>query len=598
MHYLRLTTRVKGPLLVGGLVSALVVFFVYTNLISPRPYYTLEYDIEPDYYYNARLINSGQSPDGVHHPGTPVYYLGALILRLTGTDLDRTGLFFDYSHLVTLLLTATALVFFVRVALRHVQPGFGLLVLASIVAWPSFLTFGEYFGADAFVIAAGLPTIALFWEELRRPSPPRSRVYLLVGAGLGLCLAIKLSFLPVAVALVIVSWANILSAHRSARGMRTLVLQSAIVPAGAVAVFLVTTAPIMGRLAEVPQHFIDHGQLEGLSVSGFFSAVIWFAQAAMPYFVMLVASVFLYVALAIDHVRTRTSTSMTAAVKTVTRSYRTGYLTGGAFVLLMLLAVVYLMAQSEVWASVPAADVGGWIPRETDPGLVLRQMWPCALGIPFLLLYCYHNARTRWPSIRLDRLCFQIAFFLVGLVIVGWALAIRIDLRESLIAQDRQSVDATTATISELTLPYTKAAIGGLDYGGSIGEPSFHLWGNYRFAGGRFDTEVLDRYPMFTLFKRFDDIEAALDRSGTGSPDRKPDIVTGESQGIDVSLIGFPTRHYEYLLKPEGSIAEPELLALLQRRFGTTTVLRRSIAGIEWVFLVTPEESVSPAQPQ
>ena len=287
----------------------------------------------------------------------------------------------------------------------------------------------------------------------------------------------------------------------------------------------------------------------------------------------------------------------------------------------MLLGVSYLMAKGEVWGSVPAANVGGWLTRESNPGVVLRQVAPSALGIPFLLLYCYRLARARWPSVHFEAPYFQAALSLVGLVMISWSLASYIGLREDLIERDSQNVTATVETISGLAAPGTRAAIGGLDYGGSIGEASFHLWGNYRHANGAFDRAVLASYPRYSHLVRFDDIRTVLEEragdaqalpevgneagsnrglvsilrewlSGKVSSPRvssSSDIVTGESLGVAVSLLGFPANHTDYVMKPDGKVGESELVTLLKSRFGAASMWRQSVAGADWVFI-----SVSP----
>ena len=46
-------------LLVGSFLTP-IVFFIYTTVLEPRPYYILETDIENDYCYAARLLHAGQ----------------------------------------------------------------------------------------------------------------------------------------------------------------------------------------------------------------------------------------------------------------------------------------------------------------------------------------------------------------------------------------------------------------------------------------------------------------------------------------------------------------------------------------------------------
>ena len=608
-------------LIIAGVSAALFALYVYSALISPRPYYILEHDGEPDYYYNSRLIAFGLPVEGIHHPGTPIYYLGALVLELAGTSLDRTQTFFKYSHFVIFLLRAAGLAAFVFIALRRIPIGVSLLVVASVVAWPSFFVYSQYFGPEAFVAAAGLPALAIFWDALHAARPPDNRRLFIAGVGLGLCLAIKLSFLPVALAMLIASWVHLRGADIGGRGLAQRYLPFVLLPLGALASFLVSTAPIFGRLANVPVHFADHGNLQDLSLSGFGKAVYWFSQASLPYFVVLAAATVLIAYLLIRYLYKGMADGSRDHIAPRPDVRRLDYTAAGVFVLLMLLGVSYVMAKGEVWGSVPAANVGGWLTRDSNPGVVLRQVAPSALGIPFLLLYGYRLARARWPSVDFEAPYFQAALSLVGLAMIGWSLVSYIGHRQDLIERDSQNVTATVEEISGLAAPGTRAAIGGLDYGGSIGEASFHLWGNYRHANGAFDRAVLASYPRYSHLVRFDDVQRVLeeragdaqalpevgDEAGStrglvsflrewllgkvSSPwaSSSSDIVTGESHGVNVSLIGFPAHHTDYLMKPDGKVGEAELLALLQSRFGTASMWRQSVAGADWVFI-----SVSP----
>ena len=149
----RLLEDKKSLFLVVGTVSVLFALFIYGALISPRPYYyTQEIDIEHDYYYNARLINAGLPLRNFHHPGTPIYSLGAGILKVSGAAPDQAQRFFTISHLLVVLLCAVSIAIFVGITLKRIPWGVSLLAVASIVAWPTFLTYLDHYGAEAFIV--------------------------------------------------------------------------------------------------------------------------------------------------------------------------------------------------------------------------------------------------------------------------------------------------------------------------------------------------------------------------------------------------------------------------------------------------------------
>ena len=582
-------TAQRQTLVIGVLTAGLLALFLYNTVVAPRPYFTVEHDGEADYYYNARLAAFGLPVEGLHHPGTPVYYLGALLLQLSGTDLDRAPTFFRYSHFALLLLQAAGLALFVSIVLTRTPTGVVLLTLASVLAWPSFLAYSEYFGPEPLVVALGLPTLAVFWAAVHSRAPADRRWLLLAGIGLGVCLAVKLSFIPVAGAMLLALAVRMLDTNGRDRDRRSRLATFALLPAGAAMSFLIATAPIFGRLPDVPQHLADHGNLGELSIAGLGKSLAWLLQVSPLYFGATALAVALFLYLLVSDLRGRASAAPVD---------KNGDRAGGVLVLVMVVALVYLLAKSEVWASVPTADVGGWLRRESNPGVVLRQLGPSALGLPFVVLYCYRQARRRWPAARFDASGPQLALSLAGVAIMAWALASYVTLRADVIASDRESVAAVRARISSLVPEGARTAVGGLDYGGSIGEAGFHLWGSHRHAGGAFDDEVLAEYSQYTLLLGLGAAPSRLDGEDGGllgewlwgkvsPPPIKENgtLVVGEDAGLTPALIAFPARHYNYRLWPEGGVGESELVAALRDRFGAATLWRETVAGNKWVFV-------------
>ncbi len=179
----------------GLCVSVPLALFVLFTYIYPRPYYVFETDIEPDYYYNARLVLDGQ-PTGLHHPGTLIYYLGALVLKMTGTELDHTQQFLNACYLVVAAASIGGLLIFWRRLLQDMPLGIGALTLVLAMAWPTWLNYSNYFGADSFTLAVGLPVSALLWRLFATPHHKSWWLFALTGASLGLALSIKMTFVP------------------------------------------------------------------------------------------------------------------------------------------------------------------------------------------------------------------------------------------------------------------------------------------------------------------------------------------------------------------------------------------------------------------
>ena len=67
--------------------------------VQPRPYFlTTITDVECDYYYNSKLVFFRGTPNNVNHPGTPIYYIGSLIMLIAGHDIAETQIFFNYAY--------------------------------------------------------------------------------------------------------------------------------------------------------------------------------------------------------------------------------------------------------------------------------------------------------------------------------------------------------------------------------------------------------------------------------------------------------------------------------------------------------------------
>jgi len=99
-------------------VAALGLMVVFMTFVQGREYFLGLTDGEHDYYYNARVILSDGVPPRALHPGTPIYYLGAVILAIVGEDQDRTQAFFNTAYIVGFFSLAGAMWVFARTALK------------------------------------------------------------------------------------------------------------------------------------------------------------------------------------------------------------------------------------------------------------------------------------------------------------------------------------------------------------------------------------------------------------------------------------------------------------------------------------------------
>ena len=245
--------------LVAVAASLPLLFVLHSRLVSPRPYTISEIDIEHDYYYNARLIAQGQPLGSSHHPGTPVYYLSSVLLRLSGLELAKTQRFLDIAYGMVALASAGALVFFCLKVLRRGSFGAAVTALGLLLSWPPVMSYWTYYGADSWSLCLGLLAVSFFWIDVS--SPDRSVMPgILSGAAAGIGLAVKMTFLPLVLSLLVGK--AVLTAGRCGRGWRegspgrprrlgTALVSAAALPVAAALSYGLVTLPIIGRLPAV-----------------------------------------------------------------------------------------------------------------------------------------------------------------------------------------------------------------------------------------------------------------------------------------------------------------------------------------------------------
>ena len=614
MAHLPLSEKKKWILLSTSLLAP-TIFFLYTTFISPRPYYVtfLGEDLEHNYSYVGRLLHAGQPIPVVdtHHPGTPIYYISRLILSISGTELKSVQRFFNLSYFVVSLLTAASLCAFVYMLPKHAPIGISTLALASIVAWPPFLRYFSFFGSNSFLVALGIPTIAIFWSNLEKGRTPDRTKLFLSGLGIGACLATKLAFIPVAVALLIGSSLQILLAIRMDRGAwRALWLM----PVGLAFSFLLLTAPIFGRLPGMMIEIILRGDT-GIQAArqnllgGFVQRFNVLLKEALPFVLLLIAVIVASLYFLAKYVYLRVVASGSAGTYRIVQSEDEGfdYLSGGVFLALMMLGFVFTTSATETDVVEKA----------------FRNVTPTALFLPFLTLYCYRLSCATETSPAMNTMIPQVVMVIAGLAIVTSALVIHLDRRDEYIKDRKARIAGTMARLEMLAQPGTRIAVYDDEDRSLLGEASFHFWGNFNYANGLFDQMLLEGYPKYAYFRlrdinrivreRYGEQDAASGMNKTEYGQRRPrselyslgraiyrswyrtfplpsvnqsnEIVAGERYGVKVSIIAFVEEEGAAKLQKTNM---SELLHLIQERFGPPRVWKESIEGIDWVIIAVP----------
>lgn len=555
-------TQAERSTLVGAsrwasrLVLAVPLLFgIYAGWLAPRPYFIYEMDAEPDYYYNAKLIVSGHLPRGVHHPGTPVYYLGAGLLRVAGTSLESAPGFFRLAHASACVALFLALVFFRR-RIGTPSAAAAVAALASVLAWPTVYTYADFFAADSFVLPLALVAVVLVRAVLRGESARPTATLVAAGAAVGACLATKMSAVPVAVAAAaaLVAWRALGRPNeRPTVRARAPILTFF---SAALATYVVLIAPVLDRIAEnwIGTFYRPDARPPASGLLGGLSDGLVFLARWNPLLALGIAAAGAGFVLALARLW------KSGEPGTVRRHLPEAMLVG-----VMSVGFLYAVsASAEV--SMPNTDPG-MSPGGPEPGVHFRNVAPMAAALPLLVLFTLEHAGA--PRLRRDgALGRAVAIFMLATLAV--TLAVHVRRRADFIATRQQAIRDTQAALESRASPPARLAFWTGPSTDLLGEASFHFWGNYRYAEDGFDRELLDWFPRLTFFRGLREMRighigperAASRGAGAPRPDRgggplrrlhewmkrrfPPPVKTeeffaGEQYGVTVREIAIPT---------------------------------------------------------
>lgn len=173
--------------------------WAYKVLLHPRPFWIQHYDPEAIYFYGAFSLLDGGKIWMVDHPGIPVHLIGALLLKLTGwgpLDFDAFRL---AGYCAAAALWAAGAWLLVRTLLKDLPPLLQVAALWTYALHPRALEYSAIWSPEIFFFPAGalaLAALSGFAEDFSR------RRVLLAGAALGLCAALKFTFLGFLAALL------------------------------------------------------------------------------------------------------------------------------------------------------------------------------------------------------------------------------------------------------------------------------------------------------------------------------------------------------------------------------------------------------------
>ncbi|HEY8258969.1 MAG TPA: hypothetical protein VIG08_15020 [Gemmatimonadales bacterium] len=587
-------------------VAVLLGFVCYTTFVAPRPYYVTDIDSEQDYYYNAQMAANGL-PLSVHHPGTPIHQLGRLILAVVGPGLEHTQQFVDLAYVVAALASAIAIVTFIRLVMRDEPFGVSMLALACVLAWPTFLTYLNNFGVDSFIVALGLPTLAWFWVSLSQPIERTRRALIFSGVGLGVCLAAKMTFVPVVAAVgvtaLVRAWIRTPRDQSPSRRVRATLAGIAPLVGSALLSYLVATAPIVGRLFLVWRQTFHRPDAfpQGNGFLRDFLKTIGVVVEANPLLVSVAGAVIMLVGvLTLAEIRRPTP---------VRGSNQGGpgdefdFVAGGVLVAVMALGFAYTVAAS---ASI--------VTEYSEAGIRLRNISPSALFIPFAVAYCARWARAHESAGAARALWVQAGLATIAIAVLTLGITRYLTFRREFIHDRVRRIEVTQSRINRLSDGPRRVAFWTGSDQDFLGPASFHFWGNYRYANNQFDRQLLEHFPNYA-FLRLRNIERQSRPAGPPpTPSRYGRIgelyrsimgwlladrpyyrdlggfFTGEAEGLRVSTIAFPARELHEL----PSLSLIDLGALVASRFGTPRVWAERVGDIDWIFLEVPRPGEAP----
>lgn len=167
--------------------------WIYKVFLSVRPLWAFHYDPEMPHFYASLQILSGQSPEETHTPGTPLQVLGALIALFSGPSPLNADSFRLGGYIIAFVMILVAAFFLIR-TLAKGQP----LTLQASLIWiffiaPTSLLYLNIWSPELLCFPFGALAVIAIWYAFSRPASAGKTVF--AGAAVGLCIALKFTFL-------------------------------------------------------------------------------------------------------------------------------------------------------------------------------------------------------------------------------------------------------------------------------------------------------------------------------------------------------------------------------------------------------------------
>ena len=272
-------SKKRRLLILAPFIIAIAMWWVYSQIITPLPYYTFA-DPEIPYFISSLSVFKGEPYTFIDHPGTPVEMIGTLVLGLvflfSGEPVDsfimsqvlhpETFLLIVRTILVGLSLLTMVLLTLTTVPGDHWTDGLAAVSLAILffAVHPKGFEYIVHWSHNSFNFPLGtLLGLGLYWLLIyRRGGSTAQKV--LIGFSFGILTAIQLYFLTWVVAAIVAILVNDLL---NEQGWRTSLFDGLRLGVGAVGGFVLATIPIVNRypdflawIVRVSTHQGRHGE--------------------------------------------------------------------------------------------------------------------------------------------------------------------------------------------------------------------------------------------------------------------------------------------------------------------------------------------------